>query len=107
LKVPDAIKPFSEKVGLANLKHLGNVASWLHIVKGFNWSKTQVLFQSLRGLRSDDVQEFSRWIFSPPEAARSISQQPTPVHVNLWPFKGREPKNAQELDIVIQRFSFW
>jgi hypothetical protein len=72
----------------------------------FTWSRTQILFQSLRGLRNDDADEFGRWIFNPPEPARSISGQPMPVHINLWLFKGLEPKDGQEVEVVVQRFSF-
>ncbi len=72
----------------------------------FTWSKGQILFQSLRGLRNDNDEEFSRWIFSPENPSQRISQRPMPVHINLWLFKGREPKNSQEVQIVVQRFSF-
>lgn len=72
----------------------------------FVWSKGGILFQSLRGLRDDDKEEFSRWVFSPPDATRRVSQQPMPIHINLWLFQGREPKNRQEVEIVIQRFQF-
>lgn len=72
----------------------------------FTWNKSQIVFQSLRGIRTDEAGEFSRWVFSPPEAARSISQQPMPVHINFWLFKGREPKNSREMEIVVQRFNF-
>ena len=72
----------------------------------FFWSQNRVWFQSLRGLRSDDGEEFSRWDFSPPEAAQRISQQAMPVHINLWLFKGLSPKNSQEVEIVVRRFSF-
>ncbi len=72
----------------------------------FTWSKSQILFTSLRGLRTDDGEEFSRWVFSPENTSQRISQQPMPVHINLWLFKGREPKNSQEVEIVVQRFSF-
>src|SRR5205814_6225570 len=68
----------------------------------FTWSKTQILFQSLHGFREDDGEEFGRWIFSPEEAGRRISQQAMPVHINLWLFKGREPKNCREVEVVVQ-----
>jgi hypothetical protein len=72
----------------------------------FTWSKGHILFQSLHGLRNDEDDLFNRWLFSPPDAAQRISQQAMPVHLNLWLFKGREPKNSQEVEVVAQRFSF-
>jgi hypothetical protein len=72
----------------------------------FTWNKSQILFQSLRGLRTDDGEEFSRWVFSPPEAARSISQRPMPIHINFWLFKGVPPKNGQEIEVVVRKFAF-
>jgi hypothetical protein len=72
----------------------------------FVWSKDQVLFQSFRGHRENDGEEFGRWRFSPYEPGRHIAQRPMPVHINLWLFKGRPPKNGQEVEIVVKDFSF-
>jgi hypothetical protein len=72
----------------------------------FTWSKGQILFQSLRGSRNDDGEEFSRWIFAPADPEKRISSKPMPVHINLWLFQGRPPKNNQEVEIVVHRFSF-
>jgi len=72
----------------------------------FIWGNSQIRFQSLEGLRTDDAEEFSRWVFGPPDAKQRISQQPMPVHMNLWLFQGREPKNSQEVEVVVPRFSF-
>ena len=54
----------------------------------FTWSRGQILFQSSNGHT-----ELAKWIYSPPEPTRHISQQPMPVHINLWLFKGMPPKN--------------
>jgi hypothetical protein len=72
----------------------------------FAWSPSRVLFQSLQGQRDDDGEELRRWIYSPQEPTRSISQQPMPVHINLWLFKGRPPKNRQEVEVIIRGFKF-
>jgi hypothetical protein len=72
----------------------------------FTWNKNEILFQSLRGLRNDDGDEFRRWVFSPEVVAQRISRQPMPVHLNFWLFQGREPKNRQEVEVVLRRFSF-
>jgi hypothetical protein len=72
----------------------------------FAWSSNQVFFQSLKGLRDDDHEELSRWIYSPQERTRSISQQAMPVHINLWLFKGLAPKDGQEIEVIIRDFRF-
>jgi hypothetical protein len=72
----------------------------------FTWSHGQIAFQSLKGYRDDDREELSRWVYSPQEPARSVSQQPMPVHINLWLFKGRPPKDGREVEVVIRDFWF-
>lgn len=72
----------------------------------FTWSRGQILFQSLKGHRNDDGEEFSRWRYQPQEPARSISQAAMPVHINLWLFRGRPPKDKQEVEVIIRDFKF-
>ena len=72
----------------------------------FTWSRGQILFQSLKGHRDDDREELSRWIYSPQEPTRSISQQAMPVHINLWLFKGLPPKDGQQVEVIIRDFKF-
>jgi hypothetical protein len=40
--------------------------------------------QSLQGHREDNREEISTWLYAPGDAVRRISQQPMPVHINLW-----------------------
>jgi len=72
----------------------------------FEWGSSRVRFQSLRGWRDDDREEFSHWVFEPKDAARSIAQKPMPVHLNLWLFRGLAPKNGREVEIVVHAFTF-
>ena len=72
----------------------------------FVWSRAGVSFQSLRGHRSDDGELIHSWIYFPNEPARRISQQPMPIHINLWLFKGLAPKNGQEVEVIVQQFKF-
>jgi hypothetical protein len=72
----------------------------------FIWSRDQIQFRSMHGQRDDDLGEFSQWLYSPKEASRLISQQPMPVHINLWLFKGLPPKDGQEVEVIIQGFTF-
>lgn len=72
----------------------------------FIWSPARILFQSLRGHRPGDNGEFGRWIFSPEDASRRISQKAMPVHINLWLFRGLAPKDGKEVEMVVRSFTF-
>jgi hypothetical protein len=72
----------------------------------FIWSRDEVKFRSLHGQRDDDREEISTWIYSPGEPSRWVSQQPMPVHINLWLFKGLAPKNGLEVEVIIHDFKF-
>ena len=67
----------------------------------FTWSRGQILFQSSNGHT-----ELAKWIYSPPEPTRQISQQSMPVHINLWLFRGMPPKNKQEVEVILRAFKF-
>lgn len=72
----------------------------------FAWSAERIVFQSFHGVRNDDGEEFSRWVFEPQDASRRIAQKPMPVRINLWLFKGMPPKNGQEVELVVRNFAF-
>ncbi len=72
----------------------------------FTWSREQILFQLMGGFRDDDREELFRWLYRPQEPARLISQQPMPVHINLWLFRGQPPKDGREVEVVIRAFTF-
>ncbi len=72
----------------------------------FIWSREGVKFRSLRGYRNDEGEEIASWIYAPDEPARRISAQPMPIHINLWLFQGRAPKNGQEVEVIIHQFKF-
>ena len=72
----------------------------------FTWSSTEVLFQSFRGRGEGANEEFGRWIFSPGDTSERISQQPMPVHINLWLFKGLPPKDGKEVEVIVRSFKF-
>ncbi len=72
----------------------------------FTWSRGRIVFQSLNGHRDDEAEVLSQWIYSPPEPSRFISQQPMPVHINLWLFRGMAPTDGKEVEVVIRDFRF-
>lgn len=72
----------------------------------FIWSTNQVQCRSMHGHHDDDREEISQWVYSPKESSKYISQQPMPVHINLWLFKGLPPKDGHEVEVIIQGFKY-
>ena len=77
-----------------------------HTTHDFIWSRDALKFRSLRSHNDETGEEIASWIYRPNEPARHISQQPMPIHINLWLFRGLAPKNGQELEVIIQHFKF-
>ena len=72
----------------------------------FTWSPGEIVFQSLKGLRDDDREELHHRHYRPQAPTRFIAQKPMPVHLNLWLFKGRPPKNGKEVEVILRAFRF-
>jgi hypothetical protein len=72
----------------------------------FGWSSTSVTFQSLHGHRDDDAGQFAAWLYQPGDPADYIGNQPVPVQINLWLFKGRAPENRQPVELIVRSFKF-
>lgn len=72
----------------------------------FTWSPTSVFLQSLLGHRDDDAQQVASWRYQPQDPATRISQQPMPVHMNLWCFEGRPPTDGKPVEVVVRAFRF-
>ncbi|WP_137936442.1 glycoside hydrolase family 16 protein [Chitinivorax sp. B] len=72
----------------------------------FNWTSRQVAYQSLHGHQDGNLYEMSRWLFNPIDYKRLVPQKPLPVHMNLWLFQGKPPKNSKEVEIIVSEFKF-
>jgi hypothetical protein len=72
----------------------------------FKWQSQEILFQSLHGHTDEDNNEFAKWLFDPEEYTKYIPQQPLPIHINLWLFKGKAPNDTQEIEVIIKNFKF-
>jgi hypothetical protein len=72
----------------------------------FIWGPRSVTFQSLHGHRDDDAGQFAVWRYQPPDPANYIGDQPLPVLINLWLFKGAPPENRQPVELVVRSFKF-
>ncbi len=69
----------------------------------FEWHSNRVEFQSLDGATGAQIHA---WSYRPDQPRRWISQQPMPVHINLWLFKGQPPKNGQEVEVILRAFRY-
>ena len=91
--LPQNILRFSEPPGLWQTTH------------SFNWTPTEVVFQSLKGLTavpaspSDVIQQ---WTFTgsvPPAGGEN-------ARLNLWLFRGSRPTDGRQVEVVVRRFEF-
>jgi hypothetical protein len=69
------------------------------------WSTNEIQFQSIAGLRIGEAKTLASWRFSPTNSGR-IAQQPMPVHINLWCFQGRPPRDSKPVELVVRAFRF-
>jgi len=72
----------------------------------FVWTSTNIVFESQAERSDGKAQELADWVFQPTNPAACISQQPMPVHINLWCFKGQPPSDAQQVELVVRAFRF-
>ena len=72
----------------------------------FAWSPAGVLFRSVAGDHEDHSQPLGSWQYEPQDLNDRISHKPMPVHVNLWCFQGRPPRNGQQVELVVRSFKF-
>ena len=93
--------------GLSSAHHVFPVAlSGDDTTQRFLWSYSSVTFQSLVGHTDDDTGQFAMWPYQPRDAAKFIGDNPMPVEMNLWLFKGQPPQNGQEVELIVRSFKF-
>lgn len=71
----------------------------------FDWGPERIAYESWQGADASR-QEIARWMFEPDEPRKRIAREPMPVHLNLWLFQGKPPRDGQEVEVVIRRFTF-
>jgi hypothetical protein len=69
----------------------------------FTWGPTNVLFQSFEG---SSTTPFAQYNYQPPDYLDRVAQQPMPLHINIWSFKGQPPVTGHQQEIVIRSFKF-
>jgi len=73
----------------------------------FAWSGSQVAFEVLqgRGGGASEPLAGAQWVYAPHDL-RLIPQQPLPVHINLWLFRGKPPADQKGIEVVVKQFTF-
>ncbi len=69
----------------------------------FHWTAHQVSYSATAIGKSAP---FGVWKFAPQNYTQSIPQNPLPVHINLWLFRGMAPSNSKSVHIIIRKFQF-
>lgn len=72
----------------------------------FTWSRARLEFGSFHGHDPDKRKPFAHWVFAPEDAGGRVSSKPMPVHINLWLFQGKPPRNGQEVEVIVKSFKF-
>jgi len=72
----------------------------------FTWSPDTLSFQSFNGIGDHDRSPFATWQFHPTDPARTLSQQPMPVLIDLWSFNGLPPTDGRPVEIIVRSFQF-
>ena len=96
--VDKTLKPTSKTFGFS----LPGVSS----THRFEWSPQRLQFRSFSGFQEADGIPLAEWLYEPVDAAKRIAQKPMPVHINLWLFQGRPPRDGREIEVVIRAFEF-
>jgi hypothetical protein len=73
---------------------------------GFTWSPASVKFRSMAEHQEDHSPPLGSWLYEPRNPADRISSKPMPVHINLWCFQGRAPRNGAPVELVVRSFKF-
>jgi len=106
LPASETIYPAHEGVKPASVTHEFTMPPDLSdTTQRFDWHKDRIAFQSLRGHRDDNQDEYAHWAFRPADRQR-LPQQPLPVHINLWLVRGKAPQDGKEVEVIVNRFSF-
>ena len=72
----------------------------------FTWTQHSLAFESKTGSGGKRSESIHKWLYEPEEFMTRIPQNPEPVLMNLWLFRGKPPTDGKEIEIVVKRFKF-
>lgn len=73
----------------------------------FNWRGKEIKYWLMGGFQpvGKTTNIISSWNYAPTNFSRQIPQNPMPLHMNLWLFRGHVPANGEPVEIIIHDFS--
>ena len=74
-------------------------------INRYVWSKRAVRFHCLTDPPKGGGKTLAQWQ-TPVSFAKSVGQNPMPVHLNLWLFQSAAPSDQNQAEVVIERFRF-
>jgi len=74
----------------------------------YTWTKEGVHYWMLGGHQPIDSLEnkIDEWNFHPDNADHAITQNPIPLHFNLWLFEGKLPTDGKTVEMIVHSFTF-
>ena len=72
----------------------------------FSWTRRSVVYQSELLDADGDVKLAREWVFTPGQFGKRISMSPMPVFFNLWGFRGQEPSDGENVEVIVNSFTF-
>jgi hypothetical protein len=93
------------KTGFNNFSYAREIAlSGKNTTQRFTRTSNIVTFQSLKGFRNNNTNQFATATCTDPP--NSVSTLAMPAFINLWLFQGHAPANGKEVEIIIHNFSY-
>lgn len=89
-----AHKTFAFKAGVAKSRHR------------FTWKQDRVIYHSVLIKDNGSAGQEAYWAFKPKAYKQAISSSPMPIFFNLWGFRGQEPVDGENVEVIINSFKF-
>lgn len=90
----------AEKEG--NIHRFDIAPAFDHTRHSFQWGAGSIHFKS-SGFRNAAEQTLSQWVYKGPDIPKEDKER---LSINLWLYKGQAPKNAQEVEIIVNAVDF-
>jgi len=74
----------------------------------FIWSSKLMQYELLGGHQplGSETNLMESWIYVPANSKHAITQNPVPLHFNLWLFRGRPPTDGKPVEIIVHSFKW-
>ena len=93
------VQPYEKEGNIERFQLGENLGTTAH---SFTWHKKQILYQSV-AIENSNSQTIHSWTYTGKDIPKNKKEK---LKINLWLFKGQEPSNLQEQEIVIDSVSY-